>query len=141
MMQIINCSKVHSTESLERVIKFCSSRAKWSADTLLILNDRVIPGMYTDGITKPGSYFIVTLHLSNGRLSYPYYMEPHVEEIGSVYIRSFQEEVLFVLAHELQHVADLYNDNDRYTDHELEVRAEKTALKRLLSWRPLKVTL
>jgi hypothetical protein len=67
-------------------------------------------------------------------------MEPHIEEVGTIYVRNLYEELVVVLSHELQHIKDLLS-TQVFTDHELEVRAEKTAIKRLKSWRTRKVPL
>jgi hypothetical protein len=57
-----------------------------------------------------------------------------VEEVGQVTFNSLEEELLYVLAHELRHIYDGFQPK-QITDHEAEVLAELHAMKVLKAWR------
>lgn len=57
----------------------------------------------------------------------------HVREVGMVRFKSWDEEVVFVLAHELRHIDQFYTRV--LTDHLAEVDAEKFAVSVLRDYR------
>jgi len=83
---------------------------------------------------------LVRLWLSKGR-QYPTTTH-YLPEVGTVQLRSWDEEFVYVLAHELQHIADFWGGeltaadlDGQWMGHHLEVRAEKYAVKTLRAWR------
>jgi hypothetical protein len=57
----------------------------------------------------------------------------HVEEVGEVTFNNWQEEILFVLAHEQGHIDDFWTQP--LEEHEAEVDAERFAVNVLATYR------
>lgn len=64
---------------------------------------------------------------------------PHVEqylpETPAIEVRSWEEEFLLVVAHELKHVDQFWSDFDCADAHGMEVDAEGFAIQTLVRWR------
>ncbi len=77
---------------------------------------------------------LVELYLSDSSIVFPK-TSLHVKEVGAVEFSSWDEEVLFVLSHELAHIDQAWESESFRTEHAAEVDAEKRALFVLKSYR------
>lgn len=98
----------------------------------LTLSDIKNAELFTAGKARIADKPRVALQLSRG-LRYPFKTH-ECDEVGDIEIRSFSEELVVVLAHELEHVSQFIEG--RNTDrHQMEVGAEFMGLVALQEWR------
>lgn len=98
----------------------------------LTLTDIKNPALVTAGRAKVTDRPRIALRLSRG-LAYPFKTH-ECDEVGLIEVRSFEEELVLVLAHELEHVAQFVEG--RNTDRrQMEVGAEFMGLIALQDWR------
>ena len=64
-------------------------------------------------------------------------VQQYLPETPKVTVRSWEEEVLLVIAHELKHVKQFWTDFDCSDQHGMEVDAEGFAIQTLMRWRQL----
>lgn len=141
-MRIENRSAFHPTAKLLPVIDFVLEYTGYSSLATLRLTDMKNAAGFSGGyackhrqdghdltLVAPS---IVDIQLSRA-CRYPK-TTVHVPELGEVQVRSFEEEFLLVLAHELRHVDQFWGR--RFTDEAAaELDAERFAIKILKAWR------
>jgi hypothetical protein len=78
---------------------------------------------------------MVTLWLTSPQNGMYPRADQHVPELDPVTLNSWTEEVLLIVAHELQHVVQFYDDESYEDAHVMEVDAEAQAIQVLNAWR------
>lgn len=136
-MRILNGSK-HKTSSLKHLVAFAASTVRMSHMARLSLLDREA-GLASGGEAEKrygaskAEPSMITLWLSRG-LKYPF-GQTHVQSVGQIVFRSWEEEILFVLSHELRHIDQMWGAAPSGTYDENEEDAELHALQVLRQWR------
>lgn len=145
-MLLTNHSVMHTTKSLKPLFDFVAKRFDASRLVSLVVNDRD-DGEFTGGEAfflqqdapfNPRHPSCIELFLSQG-LAYPR-AEKHPiptvsKKTGFPTIGSWEEEIVFVLAHELQHITDFWALRKFPNITACEVSAEIKALKVLEEFR------
>lgn len=133
-MQIENWSTRHPTAKVRPIVEFVDKRVPGHRSTVLLLMDHHDPRRTTTGESWRGlSAPMVHLALGAG-VRYPR-STCHVPEVGAVRLRSWHEEVAFVLAHELRHVEQFLRGTFEEDEHGAEVDAEQFAVHVLNQYR------
>lgn len=142
-MKLVNSSR-YDPARLSNILSFIVDRCRFAEHVTLVLNDvsEGIGPVMTNGLTNlrvnsRGMETVVYVGLSRD-LEYPI-KTMHVPEVGVVELQSWDEEVLFVMAHEFRHAdqflsAGPFEDDDALI-HAAEVDAERFAYGLLLEWR------
>lgn len=139
-MKILNLSS-RPTQPLRPLVDFILSRLDKSAQLARIqLLDQPNAAQTSSGLAEmrvPGDAAHpsrVTVYLSyDSAINFPASFQ-HVPEIKPFEIRSWEEEVLLVLAHELRHVVQFWGD-EQMSAHVMEVDAEAFAISTVKAWR------
>lgn len=135
-MRIKNSSRVATAKIrklLAFILPYCthSDRAR-----LEVKNARF--GYMTRGLTTfvppRDSGNLVEIAVSRANVRYPYRSQ-YWPGFPGVDIRDWDEEVVFVLAHELKHVDDYWEQSLGTSQRQMELRAEKFAIRILKAWR------
>ena len=110
-------------------------RAASASDGRAFLKD---PTGYGDDFLTPSRIEVDLVDRRKHRKGFPHATRhPEVPKaVGWVTIFSPEEEFLFIVAHEFQHISDFWN-HTKLTPVQLEARAEKKALKVLRAFRLL----
>jgi hypothetical protein len=135
-MQVKNLSTRHPTHKLQPLIDFVASRTRRHSKVALYLDDQS-SRQITVGAAHPGIHGVVNpcirMTLSRGLGRYPR-KTTHVDEVGTILLESWEEEVVLVLAHELRHI-EQFSEGKQYEYYEAEVDAERFGLKVLQQYR------
>lgn len=146
-MRIENKSAYFQTGRLTQIAEFAARYTQYSALATVRFTDGA------DGHKLTGGYAykqrpdvselslvapsLVKIILGRGR-KYPRGTS-HVDSLGIIKLESWDEEVLFVLAHELRHIDQFWSMT--FTDEDAaELDAERFAIKVLKTWRRSVVT-
>lgn len=142
-VKVENLSRI-PTKSLRPLIEFVAARvASGHMARVRVLDgkpERHTGGLATKYFPTPEQHDLVTpsairLWLYEpGTHVYPR-IERHVEELEAVVLSSWEEEVLLVLAHELRHIDQFWDEEWDGDDHAGEVDAEAFAIQVLKDWR------
>jgi hypothetical protein len=145
LVRIANLSRVHTNTGLAPIVHFAAQFYKHSHLAVVVVNDTDSPVDHSKGETIKEANWdnpepsCIKLWLNSSQ-RYPLQQSNYVPEVPVPAMRTWHEETLFTLAHEMQHIDDLWDgwlaDKDtkdlRYL---MEVRAEKKACEVLEAWR------
>lgn len=97
------------------------------------------PKLSSAGLAKrrsDGSH-LVTIYLAGEGVFPCLTKHPKVDDVGHIRLNSWEEEFIFVLAHELMHIAQFSAGTypDKLNEHQAEVEAEEMGYEVLLRWR------
>jgi hypothetical protein len=145
-VRIQNRSAFVSTAKILPLVDFVSFRTKFSSLATLVLVDGGCESVTGGKALKtrldgdPISLVapsMITLYLSRG-LSYPFSTEHEIPavaaKVGEVVLNSWEEEIVFVLAHEAAHI-DAFHGKGHTDIVACELDAEKFAVKTLKAYR------
>ncbi len=129
-MQIENHSAYHPTTKLRPLVNWVAKQFPGLKPCKIKVFDAA-KGEFSGGMAykwdpENKGRSLVELCVSNGG-KYPV-TSYHVEEVGSVTLETWEEEVVFVLGHEIGHIRSFWNPEILTLEQE-EVVAEKTAVE------------
>lgn len=128
-MRIENKSAYYPTARLQPLVDFASRWFKTNQVVVLQLTDGAEPSKVCGGYA-----YRDRVKMTLSRHAYPCTSE-HVAEVGPVELRSFEEEFLLVLLHEVAHVNQFSEGRLYYDSNDAEVEAEMFAVKMLARYR------
>lgn len=141
-MRVENRSVHFATNRLYLIQDFVTRRSRYSDLTTLQLYDAKDPRKICGGYAwqhRPDvgelslvAPSLIRMTLSRGN-TYPRSTQ-HIKSIDPIELYSWEEEFLFVLAHEVRHIDQAWN-GDVYTDDEAEEDAERYAIETLKAFR------
>lgn len=137
-MKLFNTSS-RTFEELRPLISFVRSQFSAAVRGCHLRIERTqFEGKLSGGIAQDfPDHQRVVIKLAEGALFPCLTHHPVVDDVGTIRLDSWEEDFIFVLAHELQHIEQFVTN--RYprelTVHQAEVEAEEMAYEVLLRWR------
>ncbi len=129
-MRIENRSVLYPTHRLQKIVDYAVKHCPQADTAVLQVSDNA------DLRRACGGYaYRDRVEMTMGAHAYPCHVAAHVEEVGPVDFYSFEEEFLFVLAHETCHILQIRSGRFFASEYAAEVEAELHAVKVLGAYR------
>lgn len=130
-----------SSPAIQNIIDWVSERFPVGNRVILRLLPQEVSGKMTEGTTRKllaraGGYIGITLRISRDMV-YPH-LTQYVSELPPIMVRSFEEELVLVLAHELRHAIQFSLGLQRtLSPKEMEIDAEAAGYSMVEAYRLL----